>query len=166
MIFNYLLNWEHSSILPSGINILALTATASKPTLDAVVHHLAMVDPVIIGISPNRPNIFLFFKPCLQLKEFSQQIVELYTMRNLAPKSNIIYCQSFIDCMLSVIWTNIQRLYYIPRHTIPFQIIWSYITNKSDCRRKLLFSSFLFYETVSYSVICSYFDVCKCLFKV
>ena len=245
------------SILPSRINILALTATASKPTLDAVVHRLAMVDPVIIGIPPNRPNIFLSVKPCLQLKEFSQQIVgELYTMRNLAPKS-IVFCQSFIDCyqLYDSVRKGLKEDFTYPSgypDLYPFRLLdmyhggcmtyvrenilnaftkvdsvlriviatssfgmgidcpdirrvihWGtpqdieeyvqetgragrdnkpseailypkthhsisdnmklYITNQSDCRRKLLFSSFLFYETVSYSVICSCCDVCKCL---
>ena len=38
------------SIVPSGVNILALTATASKSSFDIVKQRLSMIDPVIVGI--------------------------------------------------------------------------------------------------------------------
>ncbi len=47
------------SILPSGINVLAVTATATKSTLDIVVERLAMINPITIGSSPNGKYTFL-----------------------------------------------------------------------------------------------------------
>lgn len=86
------------SIIPSGVNILALTATASKSTFNVVVKRLAMVDPVVIRISPDRPNIFFTVQPFKKLQEFSDEIANwLQREKNLAPKT-VIFCQSFTSC--------------------------------------------------------------------
>ena len=52
------------SLLPSKVNILALTATANQETLKCVISRAAMQDPAIIGLPPDRPNIKLSVKPC------------------------------------------------------------------------------------------------------
>lgn len=56
-------------LLPSNINIMALTATATKATLATVKKRLAMQDPVIIGLTPDRPNIKLIVDRCPDLHE-------------------------------------------------------------------------------------------------
>lgn len=41
------------SILPSRVNVLALTATATTATFSAVCQRLSLVDPVLVGYPPN-----------------------------------------------------------------------------------------------------------------
>ena len=48
---------EIRSLIPKHVNILALTATATKPTRKAVIKRLNMQKPVIISVTPNKPNI-------------------------------------------------------------------------------------------------------------
>lgn len=45
------------SLCPSGIPVLALTATANKLTKEIVTDELEMTDCVYIDVSPNKPNI-------------------------------------------------------------------------------------------------------------
>ena len=45
-------------MLPIGVNIIALTATATSDTLDAIKDRLSMPHPIVIGLPPNRNNIF------------------------------------------------------------------------------------------------------------
>ena len=61
-------------IIPSHVNIMALTATATKETLEVVKCHLSLVNPVLIGLSPKRPNIKLYFKEYKDLQSFCQDL--------------------------------------------------------------------------------------------
>ncbi len=48
---------ELRSIIPVNVSVMALTATSTISTLQVVTSVLAMDDPVIIGVSPERSNI-------------------------------------------------------------------------------------------------------------
>ena len=52
------------SLLPTNFNAMALTATATKATLACVMFRLGMQNPVIIGLSPDIPNIKHTVEPC------------------------------------------------------------------------------------------------------
>ena len=57
-----------------------------------------MIDPVVVGISPNRPNIFFTDQPYTKLPEFSQQLAdELRIQKTCTPKT-VIFCCSFKNC--------------------------------------------------------------------
>lgn len=45
------------SILPAGINVMALTATATVETFDFMSRRLSMKDPTPIALPPNHDNI-------------------------------------------------------------------------------------------------------------
>ena len=49
---------ELRSIIPSGVNILALTAMATSQTLCTVIQRLSMVQPILVALPPYRENIF------------------------------------------------------------------------------------------------------------
>lgn len=46
------------SVIPSHVNVLALTATATVATLRAVETCLNLQNPALIALPPDRPNIF------------------------------------------------------------------------------------------------------------
>ena len=50
---------EVRSIIPEQVNVMALTATATKPTRKYVCQRLGMSAPVVIAKSPNKANIKL-----------------------------------------------------------------------------------------------------------
>ena len=57
-----------------------------------------MIDPMVIGISPNRPNIYFSVEPFLNLQEFGDKISEeLQREKKLFPKT-VVFCQSFTSC--------------------------------------------------------------------
>lgn len=86
------------SIIPSGINIMALTATASKKTLDVVKQRLSLVDPIIIGSSPNRANIYLAVKPYMNLFALSHSLCDEIRLYRAKTCKTVIFCQSFTSC--------------------------------------------------------------------
>lgn len=86
------------SIIPPTVNVIAFTATANKTTLDVVIEKLSMKAPVVIGTSPDRPNIYLSVQPYLGLNELSDVLShELLEFKNLTPKT-VIFCLSFTSC--------------------------------------------------------------------
>lgn len=61
---------ELRSIIPSNINIMALTATATHATFEVVKERLSLNNPIVIGESPDRPGIFLSVVPSMELDCF------------------------------------------------------------------------------------------------
>lgn len=48
---------EVRSILPQWVNVMALTATAARPTQKAIYQRLGMVSPRVVSEPPHKPNI-------------------------------------------------------------------------------------------------------------
>ena len=59
------------SIVPSTVNIKALTATATHETYLSVLSKLAMTDPVLVSIPPERGNITYYVHPPTSVDELS-----------------------------------------------------------------------------------------------
>ncbi|XP_065894572.1 ATP-dependent DNA helicase RecQ-like [Dysidea avara] len=55
---------------------MALTATAIKTTLSSVKSRLAMEDPVIVGLPPDRSNIKMIVEPCPDLSELCEELAK------------------------------------------------------------------------------------------
>ena len=62
------------SLLPSNIHIIALTATATKETLKVVSNRLSLESPVLVGLPPDRKNIFYNVQAMLSVDVFCVQI--------------------------------------------------------------------------------------------
>ena len=85
-------------LIPKSVKILAVTATATKETLDSVTCRLSMEKPVLIGLPPNRINIKYIVQPCPSITEFCSQITgELMLKRAQTPKT-VIFCRSLQNC--------------------------------------------------------------------
>ena len=50
-------------ILPATVNIMALTATATKKLQEEICSSLKMRNPITISASPDKPNITLHVSP-------------------------------------------------------------------------------------------------------
>jgi len=58
------------------LNVMALTATATRTTLSSVNSRLAMVDPVIVGLPPDRSNIKMIVEPYPDLSELCKNLAK------------------------------------------------------------------------------------------
>lgn len=85
-------------MIPSGVNVLALTATASIATFKAVCDRLAMSNPVLIGANPDRPNIFFSVKPLPTMAAFCEEMAGRVRDLGLCYPKTIIYCRNYSDC--------------------------------------------------------------------
>ena len=89
---------ELRSLLPS-VNMMALTATATRSTRNEICHSLGMKKPCIVSQSPNKPNIFYEVK----MKEdevesaFVSLLEEVKSNRERTDRT-IIFCRSYDSC--------------------------------------------------------------------
>ena len=77
---------------------MALTATATKGTFEIIKERLSLNNPVVVGISPNRPNIFLSLAPPMKLPCFAESIGDQLKKRRLTFPKTVIFCQNYEDC--------------------------------------------------------------------
>ena len=60
--------------------------------------HLYLQNPVIVGLSPNRPNIYFFVIPAMKLDELSAVIAgDLIKIKMNYPKT-VVLCGKYWDC--------------------------------------------------------------------
>ena len=86
------------SLIPKSVNVMALTATATNQTISVVSSHLAMDDPMIIGLNADRSNIKYIVKPSESIKQLSTTLAdELILARTNMPKT-VVFCRSLRDC--------------------------------------------------------------------
>ena len=52
-----------SSILSATVNVMALTATATKTLQEEICTVVKMKNPTIVSVSPDKPNITLYVSP-------------------------------------------------------------------------------------------------------
>ena len=90
---------EVRSIIPSRVNVMALTATATKATCKYVCQRLGMSAPVVISKSPNKPNIKLIV--CMKEGSIAQMMAtladEIIEKRTTMPRV-IIFARTYDAC--------------------------------------------------------------------
>lgn len=89
---------EIRSLIPSNIQLMALTATATKRSRQAICRTLGMKKPVVVSQSPNKPNIFyeLHSKSGSLEETLAPLVEELRRERNLMDHV-LIFCQKYDD---------------------------------------------------------------------
>ena len=89
---------EVRCLIPSNVNVMALTATTTIETFQVVSQRLALHKPVTVAVSPNRVNIKLLVQPSKSLKEFAQAVVQELKAKKTAYPKTVIFARSYQDC--------------------------------------------------------------------
>lgn len=85
------------SLLPSGVNVMALTATATSDTYKIVCQRLSLMDPVIIGCPPNRQNIMYEVQPLVDMDTFSSTVARDIKTHGLEYPKTIVFLRRYTD---------------------------------------------------------------------
>ena len=85
-------------LIPKSVKILAVTATATKETLDSVTCCLSMEKPVLIRLPPDRINIKYVVQPCPNLTEFCSQLTAKLMLKQARTPKTVIFCRSLQNC--------------------------------------------------------------------
>ncbi len=67
---------EVRSLIPSGVHLMALTATATVPTRQKVIRILGMKNPAVISRSPHKPNMVYWVGTKTTLEEMFHPVIE------------------------------------------------------------------------------------------
>lgn len=138
---------ELRSLFPTSVHLLALTATATCATMKVVKERLSLQNPVIIGVSPNRPNIYLSMWDKMKLEEFSKQIsTELASRKKDYPKT-VIFCQTYKDVsdLYSTLIKHLGEDKTDPAgypNLLQFRLITMYTRASTDSMKKAVLSTF------------------------
>ena len=90
---------EVRSILPSNVNVMALTATATKPTREYVCGKLGMSSPVVISQSPNKVNIkYMVWKKEGSIAEILASLADELKKKRTAMPRTIIFAKTYEAC--------------------------------------------------------------------
>ena len=85
-------------MIPNSIKILALTATATRDTLDCVIRGLSLEDPAVIGLPPNQSNIKYTVKRRTSIQQFTQMISDDLMLKRANMPKTIVFCRSLQNC--------------------------------------------------------------------
>ena len=86
------------SLIPASVKVLALTATATKQTLESVKDRLSMDNLSLIGLRPDRTNIKFIVEPCPDIRKLCRQLTDELIAKGRATPKTIIFCRSLQHC--------------------------------------------------------------------
>lgn len=86
---------ELQSIIPDYVHMLALTATATKDTVQVVCSRLSLVDSVVIALPMDRSNLMLTVKEKPTIEEYCKQLSQDFNDKRMEYPKTIIFCHSY-----------------------------------------------------------------------
>ena len=95
------------SLVPTHVNVLALTATATQETLQVVTERLSMKDIALVALPPSRVNIMFKIQPLQNLDEFSTTLSTGLRRLSIDYPKTIVFCRRYEDC--SDLYLTIRR---------------------------------------------------------
>ena len=138
---------EVRCLIPSNVNIIALTATATLDTFHVVSQRLSLFKPVIVAVSPNRKNLKLTVQPSKSLRDFTQLIASKLKIQQKDYPKTIIFARSYHDC--TNLYLNVYRA--LGKHiTYPagypnllkYRLLSMYTRASTDDMKSLIMSTF------------------------
>ena len=86
------------SLIPSHVNIMALTVTATRDTLHSVVQRLSLKVPAVIAISPYRNNISYELMDKTTIDEFTTGVCEELKSKGIGFPKTVVFVRTYKDC--------------------------------------------------------------------
>ena len=84
--------------MPSGVPLLAATATVTRAIRDDIIDRLDMRGCQVICVSPNRPNIYYEVRPRTTVEADMEHLVRCLRMYGSRTERVIVYCRSLDMC--------------------------------------------------------------------
>lgn len=89
---------ELCTLVPSGVPLLAATATVTRAVRDDVINKLDMRGCEIVCVSPDRPNTYYDVRPRTTMEADLQHLVGHLRTYGSRAERVIVYCQSLDMC--------------------------------------------------------------------
>ena len=79
------------SIIPSSVNVLALTVTATKETYDVIVKRLSLENPTVVALPPFRNNISYSVQPKVDVHILGEMLYQELKAKRISFPKMILY---------------------------------------------------------------------------
>ena len=152
---------EIRSLLPSGINIMALTATATKYVRLAVSKTLCLHNPFVLAVPPSKPNVTYIVKKFSSLSDCFSTYAAALKQEKIHMGRILIYCRSLPQCcdVRDFFYDHLQqdRLYPpdVPVDISPYRLVDMYTSITDPVVKKNIVDCFTSVGSVLRVVICS-----------
>lgn len=138
---------EVRSLIPQHVHVMALTDTATKTTRKVVIKRLNMKCPIIISVTPDKPNIVYQVTQKTSMDNVVTPVVDRLKREGTRADKVIIYCwyyrevADFYDLFkekLGVFFTSPPDLVDVA----PFQVVGMYTSVTVDAVKSQIVKSF------------------------
>ena len=89
---------EVRSLVPDRVNLMALTATATKSLRSDVCKLLGVRDPHVVTVSPDKTNVILAVSPFESLETTFKPVISKLHHERVSMERTIIFCQKQETC--------------------------------------------------------------------
>ena len=112
---------EVRSLIPRGVNVMALTATATRSTRRRIIQSLCMENCYIVFKNPLKSNIMYEVKPKTTLEDVFAPIVKDVKENGKTAERTIVFCRSFKDCaeIFQYFKSHLKKQMYYPPSAPP-----------------------------------------------
>ena len=86
------------SLIPSTVNVMALTATATSETYYVVTRRLLMDKPKLIALPPYRDNIAYKVHSKIDVDDFTTSLCREFASKRTSFPKTVIYVRAYNDC--------------------------------------------------------------------
>ena len=87
------------SLIPKGVKILALTATATHETVSVVIDKLSMQEVKTVALSISRDNICYKLNSRSKIEDFTDDICKEFSQKRTGFPKTILYVRTYKDCI-------------------------------------------------------------------
>ena len=84
--------------MPSTCRVMALTATTTSETFEAVTRRLSMVKPVVVALPTYRDNIYYSVHPKQDIIDFTDSLPSEFTRTRASFPRTVTYVRTYRDC--------------------------------------------------------------------
>ena len=89
---------EVRSLIPDHVNVMALTATATKTLRSDVCKLLGVPDPHVVTVSPDKSNVILGVEAFDSLETTFRPVIEKLRNERVNTARTLIFCQQQETC--------------------------------------------------------------------
>ena len=86
------------SLIPSTVNVMALTATATSETFDVVRYRLSMDKPTLIALPPHSNSIKYQVSSKIGVDDFTTSLCREFASKRTSFPKTVIYVRTYSDC--------------------------------------------------------------------
>ena len=89
---------EVRSLVPDGVRLMAVTATANKKSRKDIMKSLSMAGASVVAVTPNKPNVkyYVAHKPELEIA-FAPMVAGI-GQRSVQFPRTIVFCKTMMEC--------------------------------------------------------------------